>query len=246
MLRIATWNVERPKLSEATRRARLLEAMQTMPADIWVLTETHTAFSPVPGFASVRTQGVDRPGEPGETWVAIWSRFPMQPVAQTSDPCRAVAVRITPPDSRDLIVYGTVLPWLGSAWQGIPAVGGAAFSAALAAQLADWLSMQQDNPGCDFILAGDLNQDLATSHYYGSRKNRIALQTALITAKLQCLTAAALDPVPKHAPSRASIDHICASKGLTPIGPAVSWPMTDRPQRNLSDHFGVLAELASV
>ncbi len=123
MLRIATWNVERPKLSEATRRVRLLEAMQTQPADIWVLTETHTAFSPVPGFTSITTQGVDRPGEPGETWVAIWSRFPMQPVAQTSDPCRAVAGRITPPDSRDLIVYGTVLPWLGSAWQGIPAVG---------------------------------------------------------------------------------------------------------------------------
>ena len=246
MLRIATWNVERPKLSEATRRARLLEAMRTIQADIWVLTETHTALSPGSEFASITTQGADRPGEPGETWVAIWSRFPMQPVTQTSDLCRAVAVRITPPGSRDLIVYGTVLPWLGSAWQGIPAPGGAAFSAAVDAQLADWLLLQQDNRDCDFILAGDLNQDLGTSHYYGSRRNRIALQTALRTANLQCLTAAAYDPLTNHAPSHASIDHICVSKGLTLVGSAVSWPMTDKPQRNLSDHFGVLAELTSV
>ncbi|MGB7251944.1 MAG: endonuclease/exonuclease/phosphatase family protein [Phormidesmis sp.] len=246
MLRIATWNVARPKLPEAPRRARLLTAMRTMQADIWVLTETYTAFSPGSEFASVTTQGADRPSEPGETWVAIWSRFPMQPVSQTSDSCRAVAVRIMPPGSRALIVYGTVLPWLGSAWQGIPAAGGAAFSAAVDAQLADWRSLQQDNPNCDFILAGDLNQDLGTAHYYGSRKNRIALQTALRTANLQCLTAAEFDPVPNHAPSHASIDHICISKGLTSVGSAVSWPVSDRPQKNLSDHFGVSVELQGI
>jgi hypothetical protein len=74
------------------------------------------------------------------------------------------------------VLRGTVLPWLGSAWHGIPAADGAAFSAALNAQLADWLSLQQDNPDCDFILAGDLNQDLSTSHYYGSRKNQIVCE----------------------------------------------------------------------
>lgn len=245
MLRIATWNVERPKLSEATRRARLLEAMQMMQADIWVLTETHTALSPGSGFTAVTSQGTDRPCEPGETWVTIWSRFPMQPVDHISDSCRAIAVRITLPGSRALIVYGTVLPWLGSTWQGIPAAGGAAFSAALTAQLADWRSLQRDNPDCDFILAGDLNQDLSSSHYYGSKKNRIALQSALLTANLQCLTAAELDPVPKHAPSHASIDHICISSRLTLVGSAVSWPVSDSPQKNLSDHFGVLVELIS-
>lgn len=245
MLRIATWNVERPKLSQATRRARLLKAMQTMQADIWVLTETHTTLSPGSEFTAVTSEGVDRPSEPGEAWVAIWSRLPMQLVTQPSDSGRAIAVRITPPDAKALIVYGTVLPWLGSARQGIPAAGGAAFSAALTAQLSDWISLQRDNPDCDFILAGDLNQDLGTTHYYGSRKNRTLLQSALLTANLQCLTAAALDPVPKHALSHASIDHICTSKGLTAVGSAVSWPMSSKPQKNLSDHFGVLVELVS-
>ena len=246
MLRIATWNVERPKLSEMTRRARLLEAMRQMRADVWVLTETHSALSPGPEFTSVTTQGSDRPCEPGEAWVAIWSRFPIEPITQTSDPFRAITVRITPPSSRDLIVYGTVLPWLGSAWQGIPAAGCAAFSAALDRQLADWLSLRQANPDCDFILAGDLNQDLGTSHYYGSHKNRVALQSALSIADLRCLTADSRDPVPKHALGHASIDHICVSKGLVPMGSAVSWPVSDRPQKTLSDHFGLLVELASI
>ena len=113
-------------------------------------------------------------------------------------------------------------------------------------QLADWLSLKKANPDCDFILAGDLNQDLGTSHYYGSRKNRLALQSALSIAELRCLTADALDPVPKHAPNHASIDHICVSKGLVPLGSAVSWPASDRPQKTLSDHFGILIELTSV
>jgi endonuclease/exonuclease/phosphatase family metal-dependent hydrolase len=146
-----------------------------------------------------------------------------------------------------------VLPWLGSSWQGIPAADGAAFSAALSAQCADWISLQQENPDCDFILAGDLNQDLGTSHYYGSKKNRVVLESAIplegfaiATANLQCLTAAALDPVPKHAPSNASIDHICVSIGLKLVGCAMSWPTTEKPQKKLSDHFGVLVDLAYV
>lgn len=215
MLRIATWNVERPKRLEGTRRDRLLTAIQIVQADIWILTETHTSISPDSGFTSISTQTADRAHELGEIWVTIWSRFPMESAAPTSAPYRAIAVRIMPPDARALIVYGIVLPWLGSSWQGIPAVGGAAFSAALSAQCADWLSLQRENSDCDFILAGDFNQDLSTAHYYGSKQNRVALQSVIATAKLQCLTAASLDPVPKHAPSHASINHICVSTGLT-------------------------------
>jgi endonuclease/exonuclease/phosphatase family metal-dependent hydrolase len=244
MLRIATWNVERPKRSEATRRDRLLKAIQAVQADIWILTETHTLLSPGPSFTAVSTQPTDRVHESGESWVSIWSRFPMEPAAPTSDPCRAISVQIMPEGGRSLIVYGTVLPWLGSRWQGIPAAGGAAFSAALSAQCADWLSLQQENPDCDFILAGDFNQDLGLAHYYGSKQNRAALEGVIATAKLRCLTAAALDPVPKHAPSHASIDHICVSTGLNPVGCSISWPTTEKPQKSISDHFGVSVELA--
>ena len=244
MLRIATWNVERPKRSETTRRSRLLKAVQALQADIWILTETHDSLSPGAGFTAVTTQQTDRIHEPGECWVAIWSRFPMELAASTSDPCRAISARITPQIGRSLIVYGTVLPWLGSTWQGVPAAGGAAFAAALNAQCTDWLALQRQNPDCDFILAGDFNQDLSTTHYYGSKQNRRALENAIAAANLRCLTAATLDPVPKHAPNNASIDHICVSTGLNPVGCSISWPETEKPQKNLSDHFGLLVELA--
>jgi endonuclease/exonuclease/phosphatase family metal-dependent hydrolase len=118
------------------------------------------------------------------------------------------------------------------------------FSAALNAQLSDWVSLQCEHPDCDFVLAGDFNQDMGTSHYYGSRRNREALQSAISTAGLQCLTAAALDPVLKHSPSHASIDHMCVSAGLVLANSPVSWPISDNPQKGLSDHFGVLVELA--
>jgi endonuclease/exonuclease/phosphatase family metal-dependent hydrolase len=244
MIRIATWNVQRLKLSEVKRRDHLLMAIQAMQADIWILTETHASLSPGLGFTSATTEESDPIHEPGETWVTIWSRFPIEPIARTSDPSRACAARIVPNGSRPLVGYGTVLPWIGSTWQGIPSANGAAFSAALNAQLSDWVSLQREHPDCDFVLAGDFNQDMSTSHYYGSRRNREALEGAITTAKLRCLTAAGLDPVLKHAPSHASIDHICASAGLVSVSSPVSWPISNNPQKGLSDHFGVLVELA--
>lgn len=243
MIRIATWNVQRPKLSEVKRRARLLESIQAAQADIWILTETHASLIPGLGFTSTTTEELDPIHEPGETWVTIWSRFPMESVTHTSDPSRTCAARIVPNGSRPLVVYGTVLPWIGSPWQGIPSANGAAFSAALNAQLLDWVSLQREHPDCDFVLAGDFNQDMSTSHYYGSRRNREALRSAISTAKLRCLTAAGLDPVLKHAPSHASIDHICVNAGLVPANSPVSWPISDNPQQGLSDHFGILVEL---
>jgi hypothetical protein len=142
MLRIATWNIERPKRSEATRRDRLLKAIQTVQADIWILTETHTSISPGLDFTSVSTQQADRAQEPGESWVAIWSRFPMESAASTSDSCREIAHRL----------WHLVRQSLAR-----DSCGGrrAAFSAALSTQLADWLSLHQNSPDCDFIVAGD-------------------------------------------------------------------------------------------
>lgn len=244
MIRIATWNVDRPQKSQ-TRRDRLGKEIQAMEADVWILTETHSSFSLKPDFECITTEESDPLHEPGEAWVAIWSRFPIERVASTADPARSVAVRIIPDSSRPVVVYGTVLPWIGSTWRNFKSADGAAFSAALKAQCSDWVSLQSENPGCNFVLAGDLNQDLADAHYYGSQKNKEALQAALAVAGLRCLTAGDLDPVLRHAPSCASIDHICVSLGLAPLKPPVSWPMESTPQKSLSDHFGVLVELAA-
>ena len=246
MLRIATWNLDRPRVSQSARRARLSQSVMAVAADIWILTETHATITPGQNFAVATTSAPERPHEQGEAWVAVWSRFPLAPLRATGDPVRAVAVRVSPPGARALIVYGSVLPWLGSPWRDVPATRGAAFGAALEVQLRDWIALQTENSDCDFVLAGDLNQDLAETHFYGSRANRAALSAAFTQAQLVCLTRGNADPVRRQTHGqRASVDHVCVSERLAhrETSPPVVWPDEQSPKANLSDHFGVVVQL---
>ena len=213
---------------------------------MWVLTETHDSISPGPGFGRAATAGADRPGDSGERWTAIWSRFPIEALPPTSDPIRAVAARVVPPDGAPLIVYGTVLPWLGSPWREFAAANGRAFAEALEVQARDWRALRESNPDHDIVVAGDFNQDLADTHYYGSRANRHSLLLALERAELVALTAGRNDPVRRDSSPCACIDHICISKRARwQPGARRRWPDVRKPDRGLSDHFGTTIELAN-
>jgi len=210
-VKLATWNLARPTPSSRKRNSLVSDQITRVSADVWVLTETNDLIKPGPEFSGTSTTGADRPGDRSERWTTIWSRLPVEPLAPTSDPIRAVAARIVPTDGAPLVVYGTVLPWLGSAWRGITAGSGAAFSAALEAQASDWLVLRASYPDHDIVVAGDFNQDLAPTHYYGSRANRQKLVVALERCGLVALTAAANDPVRTGSAPSACIDHICVS-----------------------------------
>ena len=255
VIRIATWNVQRPSASQSARCEGLTSWLRKVNADVWVLTETHSAVTPGEGFTLLSTTSSDRPARPGESWTAIWSRFPMSALGVSSDPARAVAARVEPPGRRSIVVYGTVLPWLGSAWGTVPADNGAAFAAALEAQARDWKKFQDDNPECDFIVAGDLNQDLvavdgpnkglAEKHFYGSHANRTALVVALQAHGLTCLTSGVDDPVRLGgARAHATIDHLCVSTRLAAQArwPCFAWPPEPVPTGTLTDHFGTAAD----
>lgn len=243
-LKVATWNVERP-LPTQRRLSRLRDAMVEVNADVWVLTETHDCLSPGPGYHSHSSGEPDRAHVAGERWVTLWSRLPLVPCRPTSDASRSAAAIVTVPGGGRVVVFGTVLPWLGSSWRGAPAEAGEAFGAALEAQREDWARLRGGGK-TPLLLLGDLNQDLAARHYYGSARNHRALDDALRSVDLVCLTAGADDPVRVHAPSRASIDHICATPELRPRAAPRSWPTTAAPPRALSDHFGVCVDLAWV
>lgn len=158
-----------------------------------------------------------------------------------------MAALVKPSEGAPLIVYGTVLPWLGSRWRDFPADDGMAFRAALAAQLADWIAIVRQFPGGDLCVLGDLNQDLSRRDYYGSRANRTALLDALRTVGLSALTADPTDPVRAVARDRASIDHIFVPARVVQQGsPRLeAWPSGAAPDRRLSDHYGVAADLGS-
>lgn len=241
-MRIATWNLQRPRPTQIGRLERIREWVDRVDADVWVLTETHDIIVPSGGYAAVSSEGADRPQLDGERWVTIWSRFPLEGIP-TSDPIRTVAARILAPDGA-FIVCGVVLPWLGSKWRGIPSADGRAFEAALDVYESDWLSLRRSHPGDDFIVAGDFNQDLAPRHYYGSRRNHRRLEAALSETRLCSLTAGMSDPIFRESSPRACIDHICASgQSIRMRGQAHRWPDLAKPDPSLSDHFGVYVDL---
>src|SRR5664280_1921694 len=126
-LKIATWNLARVLPKQAARIAKIVRWLDRVDADVWVLTETHNSVSPGPGYSAASTRYPDRPGEPGERWVTIWSRLPIEPLPPARDPARTVAALVQPPHGAPLVVYGTVLPWLGSPWRDFPADDGMAF-----------------------------------------------------------------------------------------------------------------------
>jgi endonuclease/exonuclease/phosphatase family protein len=240
-MKLATWNVALPVSSR--RRAAIRSYTDREHADVWVLTETHDGFTPGCAFSHSSAAGRDGLHKVGHRWVTIWSQHPLEPL-ETSDEQRTAAVRLRPERDQPFVVYGTVLPWLGSKWRGHPSAAGAAYRAALSVQARDWISMRRDYPQDEFFVIGDLNQDMVRPASYGSRANRSALEAALADAGLTVLTAGDGDPVRRDSAPRACIDHICARVDSSwRAEPAVRWPDARAPERWLSDHFGVSVSL---
>ena len=244
-LRIATWNLMRARPSGGRRTAALLAHMDAIGPDVWVLTETFRDLRPGPGYKLVAssTDAPDREAGGGECWVAIWSRVDASAVSLTADPARTAAAHVQVSDREALIVIGTVLPWLADS-HCAPLRGADAFCEVLGRQSDEWSRVQQDYPDAGLCVAGDFNQDLAASHYYGSTRGRVALRQALVQARLVCLTAGERDPL-AGVPGRASIDHICVSERLLRHGPphVQVWPSPPLDRRRLTDHFGVQVDL---
>jgi len=246
-MKIATWNLERaqPHTPQAEAQQQWIARIN---ADLWIFTETHTAASPGAGYQSVVSDlaTTDTPGD--GRWVQIWVRDQglrqVSPLA-TADPDRTTCALIELENGGRCLVYGTVLPWLGSAWRTYGAEDGVAFLAALAVQQADWQRLQNVYPNTLLVVAGDFNQDLNVLPYYGSRRTKQALRQALLEADLECLTFGDNDPVRRLINGQHSnIDHICMTHDPhLEIQRTFAWPEGLEELRGLSDHFGVGLEI---
>lgn len=220
--------------------------MRAVDADIWVLTESHNRVAPGEGHQLIARSGRADATDGDESWVALWSRIGGTPVI-TTDRDRTAAAEITLGPVRSLVVFGTVLPWLGSPWGNVAAANGAAFSASLAVQVADWKRLRAAQPSRELCIAGDFNQDLLTTgHYYGSKAGRAAVRSALHSSSMSCPTSDPSDAVHHHTAGRAAgIDHICISAGLSTVNDAAHvWPAPEARGATLSDHFGVCITVA--
>jgi hypothetical protein len=143
-----------------------------------------------------------------------------------------------------LAVFGTVLPWRGSRWRGLPSANACAFDAALGVQSQDWRDLNADRSLAGLCVAGDFNQDLSATHYYWSRAARRSLRAALENNDLVALTAGDADPVRVQSNNAAAcIDHICLSSAIA--------SRTDEPHawspvidgHRLSDHPGIQVDI---
>lgn len=244
-MKLATWNVALPVAP--ARRVALRAFTDQVRADILVLTETHDGFAPGYAFSCSSAGGRDGTDPAEHRWVTIWSNHRLEPFP-TSDTKRTAAARVFPEVGKPFVVYGTVLPWLGSNWQGHAAKNGVAFSEALRVQAADWKKLRLDYPNDEFFLLGDFNQDLVSTvpKYYGSIANRQRLEAALDDAGLIALTAGDGDPIRRDSAPCACIDHICARRdSVWQAHSAVRWPAEPTPPKRLSDHFGVAVKFAA-
>jgi hypothetical protein len=239
VVRIANWNVQRLRSLASPRGLRVAEWFRRIEADLWILTETHAAIAPGDVYRCVATFGEGRRAAASEEWVAIWSRWEMSRLDVVDDPIRCVAARVMHPEG-SFIVYGTVLPWIGSTWRGHQS--GEAFQRALALQAQEWLQLRNEFPDEPLIVAGDFNQDLLDrGRYYGSSAGRNALRKALHSAGVTAVTGGAADPV-RSTSTHATIDHVGVSGEWT-VGRMTRFPDTPVPDRRCSDHFGISAEV---
>jgi hypothetical protein len=255
-MRIATWNLERPKASGplADVKNKAIQAqLDRLGADIWILTETNGVIQPS-GYESVPSERMPGRG-PGENSTTIWSRYPIKGQVTTLEgqPTRVMAGQPRPlgyyvngPDNSvavcadietphgDLRVYGTIITWHADKGPTGTAKNWDEQYVSIEAHAQDWQRLGQDRVIC---VAGDFNMTLKTPPdrgSYGTVKGRQLLQEALHEAGLVCVTA----------DSPGGIDHICLSQAwATKVIATGSWLAYLPDGREVSDHPGVWVDL---
>lgn len=236
-LRIATWNLNRPRLRGWKRNPLLLQKLAAENADIWILTETNEAIT-LPGYHAVATNALADNGwrylnlnhTEGENATTIMSRWPIRSVLPTFDDTVAVCADIDAPFGT-VRVYGTILTWHADRGVDGTSRNWQEHYRAIAAHAEDWAKLRDATP---FIVGGDLNVSLADS-FYGTKHGRGLLLGALEQHKLFCASATL-----PH-----TIDHVClpvewADRQVS----ATSWQPSEPPATPLSDHQGTTIEIA--
>lgn len=105
-LKIATWNLEKPKPNGWSKNPVILQQIEAINADIWILTETNDAKNP--GKEYFKAASYSQPEWHSLSYTTIWSRFPFKHQLQTYDPTLAVCVEIET-HVGSFLVYGTII-----------------------------------------------------------------------------------------------------------------------------------------
>ncbi len=237
-VKIATWNVAYG--INRSKNVRILEEMERVDADIWVLTETHDDLRPpTPGNWKPITSD-DRPREArdikeGSRWSTIWSRLPIiETLRPDYDPVRSTAGIFETPLG-NLLVFGTVLPWYQD--------HGRSVVQEIAQQSEDWSKMLNSRRDLSLCIAGDFNVNLGGPHYYGAEESKESVRRALTESGLVALTEFE-NTGPVQSGEFGLIDHIAISESFASMASSPQvWQRENSRGEVMSDHCGVAVEL---
>jgi hypothetical protein len=250
VLRIATWNLERPRQTCSRRIPYILKRLREIEADIWVLTETNGIIDLSDTHSPIASDPVTSLHSPGENWTTIWLRsgYHAQSVP-TYDPTISVCAEVDAPGG-PLVIYGTVLPYHADrGWSG-GATNWSEHYRAIGQQGADWHRIRDKFPGHRFCIAGDLNQSRdglrwPWGEYYGTKEGRELLKCELDRVRLKCVTEINLLAARKLT-TRSTIDHICLdTSSAIRVQTVDAWEAGCGDGVRLSDHNGISIDLPS-
>lgn len=249
MLTVTNWNLARAKPG-TPRGDRVAAQLAISAADIYFLTESHKGLAPVAGFHPVHSAQPGPSHSPDERFSSIWTRSDWQLEclnSSISDPERCAAARVSHPEFGGILLYCCVLPWKGDRWAGNESKGGVAFAGALELYRKDWRELKRLHPDDIFLLAGDFNQSLVDRHFYASAHQQELLEETLAQEDFIALTAYENDPVSRDSFPQACIDHICINADSKPqVQSCERWPTGAKPDKSLSDHFGITVVMTPV
>ena len=220
-LKIATWNLERPRHSSA-KNLNIMEELRKVNADILVLTETNSIINPGREYQQVSTTSLSESNStnywPGEVRTTVWSKSAATQQAITYDPETSVCI-LLPTALGALNVYGTVIGVLGNR--------NPSFLADLRKQISDWKHMAKNGNIC---IAGDFNLSFADSYYF-TKVGRQLITDCFEELKIKNLT---------H-DIKNNVDHIAISESFVKGAKFETGVWNE--DKKLSDHQGVWAVL---
>jgi hypothetical protein len=245
-LKIATWNLEQPPKLGYKKADRQEHELLLRNADIAVLTETRDIDSSFLNCGWVKaTSSKSQQLKNYHRWVSVNSRFHLSKVLHDFETKWTCSLRIQLPSMQNVVVLGTVLPWLGGrgriGWNQERVVE------EIHKQVAIWQKLKLDFPSDILCIAGDFNQVLTAGmsnevDEYEALTSNSLIYGNLKALKLQCLTSGENDPVAcQTSGKKSTIDHVCISGEIRNIKTSC-WPNTQEPDKTLSDHFGIIAE----
>jgi endonuclease/exonuclease/phosphatase family metal-dependent hydrolase len=222
VVKIATWNIERPSESSKERNAKIVAALKEIDADILILTETNSLIQPGEEYSSFATTSLGLLDEPhykdGENRTTVWSKYPVHRYIKTYDSFTSICVGIRTPLG-ELNVYGTIIGIYGNRNE--------SFKVDLEMQLADWRRICSM---ADICVAGDLNISFADNYYY-TKDGRQKIDACFKQMRVHNLTR----EIPEN------IDHIAISESF--LKSVARKTKVWNEDKKLSDHIGVCLSL---